>query len=296
MDTVTVTGNRIGSSSNGEGVYYNVSGSIAATWKDVDFFNQLYITGSGTGDFILESPVLNGAAFSGSGYTVAITKGLFNTGALSFVNIKGVIKDGVRGSSIRVYGGAISLVNVLVNGGGIGLYDSSRVLLLNTSLTGGISCNSWTEFQLQVYNSRIMSTSQTFTVFGSPLSPSLIPLIVRNSLIPGAQAGDTYQDSYMSLADDSAVTIFPGATVTTEPANNPAYAVPVDMTDFVDSEQNQGSNSYYPATAAAFNTMYYNGELSQAVVEFLQKDWDKDLAGNPRFKGSSIDVGPYEVE
>jgi hypothetical protein len=37
--------------------------------------------------------------------------------------------------------------------------------------------------------------------------------------------------------------------------------------------------------------------LSQAVVEALDKDWDKDLAGKDRFnQGTSIDIGPYEVQ
>jgi hypothetical protein len=72
--------------------------------------------------------------------------------------------------------------------------------------------------------------------------------------------------------------------------------VAVDMTNFVESEHDQGDNTYYPASAAAFNDAYYGGALSAEVVAALEKDWDKDLAGNPRFKGTSIDAGPYEVQ
>jgi hypothetical protein len=69
------------------------------------------------------------------------------------------------------------------------------------------------------------------------------------------------------------------------------------MTDFVESEHDQGSDAYYPASAQAFNTTYYDGDLSAEVAAALQKDWDKDLAGNDRFRqGTSIDAGPYEVQ
>jgi hypothetical protein len=279
---------------------------------------------SGSGDLILESPVFRrntgGSYFTGSvPHTVAVTGGLWEGnnpnsasplllgGLGADANIRMIIKDGVFSqNSINIAGNSsnsFSGINLRIIDSPVRVSGLAHAELINISTTSHFSISGLSASgKVCIYNSNMADPSYIF--FSSRVQIQSSPtLMVRKSIIGSARTGDAYQDSYKSLTANPSTgysetyQVFSGFSVTTTPYGNDAYAIPVDMTDFVESEQNQGSDAYYPDSAAEFNNTYYGGALSAGVVEALEKDWDKDLAGNDRFgQGAAIDAGPYEVQ
>jgi hypothetical protein len=178
--------------------------------------------------------------------------------------------------------------------------QSEQAVLINVTSTNGVGFVFTRIGKLWIYNSNFagVSLSSEVTIQASP------GVIARNSYIGGAKIGDSYIGRYMSQTGGiinqvgDPYVFFPGAQVITTPYGQDAYAIPLDMTNFVESEHDKGNSSYYPASVTVFNNTYYGGALSQAVLDALDRggSWNKDLAGNPRVRGAAIDVGPIEVQ
>jgi hypothetical protein len=293
----------------------------------------LYFAGRGSGILIMEEAVFRGNTESGlrfadtdNPYTILITKGIWedneaglacmasNTG-LSLIIKDGVFKNnGGTSSSDRSieWRSPMSLINVSITGNrGIYAYNLSQMVLINVSSTGtsyGLDYGSVSSRGTQfIYNSRISSGPSGSSIIRIANtfsdSVSLGPFKARKSIIEGAAAGASYTESYWSTEVNPASSngyglakeIFSRFSIQTNRYDG-SHKINLDMSDFVESEHDQGDDQYYPASAQAFDDTYYGGALSDAVVNALQKDWDKDLAGNPRSKGASIDVGPYEIQ
>jgi hypothetical protein len=329
MDRVSFTGNRAGE--NAGGLYYT-GGSTgqSATWKNTAFIgntgNGLYVYNSGTGDLIMEEAVFrgnspNGSYFVGSAnYTVLITKGIWeqnrekNIGSTRsqghYINL--IIKDGVFEATAETsispgWGSSLSLINVSVKSKSTEtlLSHSGKFVLINVSILGNtaLQFDFTSGFLNPIYNSRILSNSSekfllTSTNSSAPSYPNLDLLgkfIARKSIIGGAATTDSFLGIYKSTTSGQERELFPGCFIQTQDITSSCGAS-LDMTDFVTTEHDQGDDQYYPDDAQAFDDAYYGGVLSGEVVNALQKDWDKDLAGNDRICGDRIDVGPYETQ
>jgi hypothetical protein len=215
-----------------------------------------------------------------------------------------IIKDGVFKDGrlyLRDFGSSLSLINVSMTGSYVSISNGNDLVFINVNIPALDNEASFGSYSTIIYNSRISGNSSV--EYSTSTSYPHITVTARKSHIGGAAAGASYTGSYWSTEKDPASSngyglakqIFPGFLIQTDKYDG-SQKVTLDMSDFVTTEHDQGDDQYYPVDARAFDNTYHGGALSDEVVNALQKDWDKDLAGNPRIRGDRIDVGPYETQ